>query len=107
MNKILFVLISVFIACAAKAQTPPPVQERKPIPRPPIASLYCLPVSAGFLENEAKASDQMRKCSAGDTIVVPARSAGAVARMCDFSKAIVAVGENVVCTMVFPERASR
>jgi hypothetical protein len=49
----------------------------------------------------------MRKCARGDTIVIPARSAGAVARMCDFSKAIVALGENVVCAMVFPERGSK
>jgi hypothetical protein len=50
--------------------------------RPPaIASAYCLPVSAGFLESDAKASEELRKCSRGDTVVIPARSLGAVARM--------------------------
>ena len=30
----------------------------------------------------------IRKCSRGDTVVIPAQ--GAVARMCDFSKAVIA-----------------
>jgi hypothetical protein len=64
-------------------------------------------VSAGFIESDAKASDEMKKCSRGDTIVIPARNPGAVARMCDFSKSIVALAENVVCVMVFPERGSK
>ena len=101
------IVLSVLIVPAAKAQDPTvPVQRKLPV-RPPVASLYCLPVSAGFLESEAKASDEMKKCSAGDTIVVPSRSAGAIARMCDFSKSVVAIGDNVVCVMVLPERASR
>jgi hypothetical protein len=107
MNRMFVLLVSALIVPAAKAQAPTPPPERKLPVRPPVASLYCLPVSAGFLQSEAKASDEMKKCSAGDTIVVPSRSAGSVARMCDFSKSIVTIGENVVCTMVFPERASR
>src|SRR5580692_7630903 len=106
MNRVFVLLVSALIVPAAKAQAPTmPAQRKLPV-RPP-ASLYCLPVSAGFLESEAKASDEMKKCSAGDTIVVPSRSAGAIARMCDFSKSIVAVGDNVVCVMVFLERSSR
>ena len=92
----------------AYAQAPISEAQPKAVPRAvPASSGYCLPVSTGFLESEAKASDEMKKCSRGDTIVIPARIPGAVARMCDFSKTIVAVGENVVCAMVFPERASR
>lgn len=107
MNRVFVLLVSALIVPAAKAQDPTvPVQRKLPV-RPPVASLYCLPVSAGFLESEAKASDEMKKCSAGDTIVVPSRSAGAIARMCDFSKSVVAIGDNVVCVMVLPERASR
>ena len=107
MNKILVILASLVMATTAKAQDAAPVSPPKPVLRRPVVSLYCLPVSAGFLESEAKASDEMKKCSTGDTIVVPARSAGAIARMCDFSKSIVALGDNVVCAMVLPERASR
>jgi hypothetical protein len=107
MNQILVVLASVLIISAAKAQAPAAAPQSKPPLRRPVVSSYCLPVSAGFLESEAKASDEMKKCSAGDTIVVPARSAGVIARMCDFSKSIIVVGDNVVCAMVFPERASR
>jgi hypothetical protein len=103
-----FVALAVLISMSrVHAQSPAPAAQAGANSRPMPTSNYCLPVSAAFLESEAKASDQMKKCSRGDTIVVPARSAGAVARMCDFSKAIVAVGDNVVCAMVFPERPSR
>ena len=107
MNKILVLLAAILTMPAAEAQAPAAVPQPKPALRPPVISLYCLPVSVAFLESEAKASDEMKKCSAGDTIVVPARSAGAIARMCDFSKSVVAVGDKVVCAMVLPERASR
>ena len=107
MKKALIFLASVsIVTCGLQAQTPAP--QPKPTGRAlPAISGYCLPVSAGFLESEAKASEEMKKCSRGDTIVVPSKIAGAVARMCDFSKAIVTLGENVVCAMVSPERASR
>jgi hypothetical protein len=59
------------------------------------------------MERDTKACEEMRKCSRGDTVVIPARSPGAVARICDFSKAVIALGENVVCVLVFPERASK
>jgi hypothetical protein len=62
---------------------------------------------AGFLESEAKAASEMQKCARGDTVVIPARIPGAVVRMCDFSKAIVALGDSVVCAMVVPERGSK
>ena len=103
------VLLFFALAAATEANAQTPVLPPKAPGRvpPPPASAYCLPVSAGFLESEAKASEEMRKCARGDTIVIPARSAGAVARMCDFSKAIVALGDNVVCVMVFPERGSK
>jgi hypothetical protein len=94
----------LFAASSAGAQVPPPQKTPRPLP---VASAYCLPVSAGFLESDTKASEEARKCSRGDTVVIPARSPGAVARMCDFSKAVIALGENVVCVLVFPERASR
>jgi hypothetical protein len=111
MKKALMLFIALLLPIPisrAQAPSPAPTPQFGATSRalPPVSS-YCLPVSAGFLESEAKASDQMKKCSRGDTIVIPARSAGAVARMCDFSKAIVAVGDNVVCVMVFPERSSR
>jgi hypothetical protein len=99
-----FALAAVIFATGAYAQTPAPT----PPPRPPAqASAYCLPVSAGFLEGETKALEEVRKCARGDTIVIPSRNASSVARMCDFSKTIVAAGENIVCAMVSPERATK
>jgi hypothetical protein len=99
-----FTFTALLAASSAGAQAPPPQLPARPLP---IASAYCLPVSAGFLESDTKASEELRKCSRGDTVVIPARSPGAVARMCDFSKALIALGENVVCVLVLPERASK
>ncbi len=87
-------------ASSASAQAPTP----KPVRPPPIASAYCVPVSAGFLEADTKTSEEMRKCSRGDAVVILAKSAGAVARMCD--QAVVSLGENVVCMLVFRKRAT-
>jgi hypothetical protein len=98
--------MALLAAYSASAQTPPP-PPLKPVRQPPIVSSYCLPASAAFLESDAKASEELRKCARGDTVVIPARNPGAVARFCDFSKAVISVGDNVVCVLVFPERASK
>jgi hypothetical protein len=73
-----FAFTALIAVSSANAQAPPTPSAVRP---PPIASAYCLPVSAGFLESDAKASEELRKCSRGDTVVIPARSLGAVARM--------------------------
>jgi hypothetical protein len=100
------ILAALIAATAANAQAPAPVVAPKYPPKS-SASAYCLPASVAFLESDAKASDEVRKCARGDTVVIPARNASAVARMCDFTKAIVASGENVVCVLVIPERVSK
>jgi hypothetical protein len=106
-----FVVAASIMAGGANAQGPAPAQPPKPptrpaaLPAPP--SSYCLPASAGFLEGDTKAAEEMGKCARGDTVVIPARNPGAVARVCDFSKSIVTIGDNVVCVMVFPERGSK
>jgi hypothetical protein len=102
-------LLVAFIAATGivQAQAPITVPKLPSKATAPPPSAYCLPVSAGFLESEAKAAEEMRKCARGDTVVIPVRVAGAVARMCDFSKAVVALGDNVACVMVFPERGSK
>src|SRR6267154_6342740 len=101
------IILALLGLTATKAQESVGTPKAPPRAPPAPLSAYCLPVSAGFLESEAKASEEMRKCARGDTVVIPARSPGAVARMCDFSKAVIAFGENVVCVLVFPERASK
>jgi hypothetical protein len=95
---------AAIVATAANAQAPVPKAPSRP---PAQVSAYCLPGSAGFLESETKALEEVRKCARGDTIVIPSRNASSVARLCDFSKAIVAAGENIVCVMVSPERATK
>jgi hypothetical protein len=95
-------------ATAANAQEPAKASTPKYPPKsPPPVSAYCLPASVAFLESDAKASDEVRKCARGDTVVIPSRNASAVARMCDFSKSVAALGENVVCVLVIPERISK
>lgn len=101
------VLIGGF-AANAQAPAPAPTVTPKPPPKtPPVASAYCLPASVAFLDSDAKASDEVRKCARGDTVIIPAKNASAVARMCDFSKAVVTSGDNVVCVLVSPERVSK
>jgi hypothetical protein len=102
-RRVLAFTVLIF-ATAAYAQTPAP---KAPLRPPAQVSAYCLAGSAGFLESETKALDEVRKCARGDTIVIPSRNASSVARLCDFSKAIVAAGENIVCVMVSPERATK
>jgi len=110
MIKRALVLIVLVASTATRAQAPessplrPPPSRKLPPPQP---SAYCVAVSAGFLESEAKASEAMQNCVRGDTVVIPAQNAGAVARMCDFTKAMVMLGDKVVCAMVFPERSSK
>src|SRR5437667_12704665 len=101
------IVLALLGPTATKAQEPVAMPKAPPRAMPAPLSAYCLPVSAGFLESEAKASEEMRKCARGDTVVIPSKNPGAVARVCDFSKSIVAIGDNVVCVMVFPERASK
>ena len=102
------ILAALTAAVAANAQGPEPTSTPKPPPRTaPPASAYCLPASVAFLESDGKASDEVRKCARGDTVVIPSRNASAVARMCDFTKAVVPSGENVVCVLVSPERVSK
>lgn len=98
MRWLLFALIVLLAASVARAQGPAPASR----PSPKVAlSGYCLAASAAFLESETKAFDEMKKCARGDTIVIPAKSASAVARWCDFST------DHVVCIILTPERVSR
>jgi hypothetical protein len=101
-----------------QAQTlPPPPSSALPVtpvsraaPKmvaPALPSGYCLAASAAFLESETKAFDELKKCTRGDTIVIPAKSASAVARLCDFSKSIVTTQDHVVCVIFLPERVSK
>jgi hypothetical protein len=104
-----FALFVALVATATQAQTQaPPAPTLRPSPRvAPTPQGYCLAASAAFLESETKAFDEMKKCARGDTIVIPAKSASAVARMCDFTKAIVTTPDHVVCVIVMPERVSK
>jgi hypothetical protein len=100
-------VLGFFIAVTqVNAQVPAPSSKPRLASSPPI-STYCLPASVAFLESDARASDEVKKCARGDTVIIPSRNASAVTRMCDFSKAIVSMNDNVVCVLVIPERVSK
>ena len=106
-------LLALIAAAGASAQAPPApviphpaVRPSSPRPSSPT-SAYCLAASAAFLESESKATEELRKCARGDTIVIPAKSASAIARLCDFSKSIVTTSDHVVCVLQLPERDSK
>lgn len=105
-----------FAAAQADAQvqlTPQPnsapeIAPRKPRPQPAAStSSYCQAGSGGFLMSEAKGYAAIGACSRGDTIIIPGGSTSVIARVCDFSKSIVQVSDNIVCVMVVPERGKR
>jgi hypothetical protein len=107
MSKWIGIVGALFAVSNAVAQTPPPAPRAPPARVPPPPSAYCLAASAAFLESESKASDELKKCARGDTVVIPAKSASAVAQICDFSKAIVTTNDHVVCVIFGPERVSK
>ena len=109
MTRWLLVALIVLLAASvsqAQAQAPAPAPAPRPSPKVAVSG-YCLAASAAFLESETRASDELKKCARGDTIVIPAKSASAVARLCDFSKSIVATPDHVVCVILTPERVSK
>src|SRR5665213_1455399 len=108
MTRRIITLVAVLASQLVYAQAPAPTPSVKPAAKLHLQpSAYCLPGSAGFLESESKAFEEITKCARGDTIVIPAHSPSAVARLCDFSKAVVSVGEYVVCVIALPERPSK
>jgi hypothetical protein len=67
-------------------------------------SSYCQTASAGFLQSDSAGFAAMSGCSRGDTIIIPGGSTSVVARVCDYSKAIVAAGGVITCSVVSPLR---
>jgi hypothetical protein len=75
-------------------------------PAAPPQSAYCVSASGGFLSSEAQGFAELKKCQRGDTVIIPAGSASVVARVCDFSRAVVASGGSIIC-VVQGERSRR
>lgn len=63
-------------------------------------SSYCAIGSAAIAQGEDKIRDGLAKCSPGDIVSIHIRSGFfAVARVCDFNKQIVTLGDQTVCVM--------
>jgi len=69
---------------------------------PPSLSANCTDGSQAYAlrgdYNEAIAAIR-QKCKRGDTVSIPGKNAAMVGQFCDFSRAIVSVGDFVVCVL--------
>ena len=107
-------LAAVFCVTAAAAQAPGPVPYGTP--RGPALpggepSAYCRAAAQALFQGGGDAEIAMvsRNCRRGDTIAIATAAQGAVfqvGRLCDFTKAIVTMGPQVVCVLG-AERAVR
>jgi hypothetical protein len=68
-------------------------------------SAYCRSAAVAFFKESGDAEYAIvrQKCKRGDTIAINTAAQGAVfhiARLCDFSKAIVVTGPTTICVLV-------
>ena len=100
-------LVGLLYVTAAYSQAPTSA------PAPPKAVAiaptlsYCVSGSSGYMTSDAAGDAAIAGCSRGDTIVLPGGNTYAVARVCDFTKAIVTVGGTVVCSIIVPARGKK
>ena len=109
------IVISAAMLDAAVAQSPPIQPSPRPSARaapPPAAgsdnTSYCVSGAAGFLTSEEHGIEATRsKCKRGDTMIIPATRTRIIARLCDFTKAVVTAEGNVVCVLTGTDRPER
>ena len=63
----------------------------------PPGSRYC--TAAPMSATGADLAAGLKKCRVGDVVIINRRGLFAVATRCDFSKSIVAVGDDVICVL--------
>ena len=73
-------------------------------------SAYCASGSAALALGSVSTTNRLvelsQKCRPGDTIYLPIANPSVIAKVCDFSRAIVSTGYDVVCVLTAP-RAER
>jgi hypothetical protein len=66
-------------------------------------SAYCASGSAALALGSASTTNRLvelsQKCRPGDTIFLPIANPSVIAKICDFSRAIVSTGYDVVCVL--------
>lgn len=92
-------VIAVTLAASSAYAQAPGVQKAGVEP-----SAYCRSAAQALFQSagDAEISAVAQRCRRGDTIAVSAGSQGAifaVGRLCDFNKAVVNVGGQVVCVL--------
>jgi hypothetical protein len=114
MTRISILLFATIAASTAFAQAPAPgapvtarpaPQAATPrAPAPAASSAYCVAAAAGFMQSDSAGHAALSQCARGDTIILPGQSTNAIARVCDFTRSIVAAGGTVICSIVLPAR---
>lgn len=69
----------------------------------PAKSAYCASGSAALALGSASTTNRLvelsQKCRPGDTIFLPIANPSVIAKICDFSRAMVSTGYDVVCVL--------
>jgi len=95
MTSVLVFLTSLAFASLAQAQS-----------SETSAPAYCGSGSAALALGSGSAGNRLveirQKCRPGDTIFLPIANPSVIAKVCDFSRAIVATGYDVVCVLTAP-----
>jgi hypothetical protein len=93
--KTTIVLVSTFLAAMAQTSLAHAQSSE------PSAPAYCGSGSAALALGSGSAMNRLaevrQKCRLGDTIFVPTANPPVIAKICDFSRAIVSTGHDVVC----------
>lgn len=67
------------------------------------SAAYCGSGSAALALGSGSAMSRLaevrQKCRPGDTIFVPTANPPVIAKICDFSRAIISTGQDVVCVL--------
>jgi flagellar basal body L-ring protein FlgH len=108
MMKIAAVLMAVLCCGGALAQAPAPKKQNTTaakVPKaPPEPSAYCSAAAVALFQGsgDAELAAVQQGCRRGDIIAISTADQGSVfqiGRLCDFSKAIVNTGGQVLCAL--------
>jgi hypothetical protein len=99
------ILIALLSATAALCQTAPGAPPRAAAAPGAEPTAYCRAGAAALFQGagEAELASVQQSCRRGDIIAISAAGQGStfqIGRLCDFTKAIVSAGGQVLCVLV-------
>jgi hypothetical protein len=98
LSGVLVLAIGMYSDGAAFGQTAPPSASAPPGSLSANCSYGSQAYALAGDYNEAIALIR-QKCKRGDTVLIPGKNAAMVGQFCDFSRAVVIVGDFVVCVL--------